>query len=149
MRRTVIGALAALPLSCQNPALETDRQSAHGFVLPDGDADRGREAFVALRCSSCHEVSGLERDLPAPVATPVSGEKLGGLAMREPTDGELVSSIVNPSHQLYPRGRRRADQKREGSRMGNLNASMSVQDLIDMVAFLHERYETAGSKRQE
>jgi hypothetical protein len=33
--------------------------------------------------------------------------------------------------------------------MWNLNASMSVQDLIDIVAFLHDRYETAESKRQE
>jgi hypothetical protein len=86
-------------------------------VLPDGDADRGREAVVVLRCSSCHEVSGLERDLPAPVATPVTGVKLGGLAMREPTDGELVSSIVNPSHQLYPAGEEERIKSGEGSRM--------------------------------
>ncbi len=104
---------------------------------------------MALRCSSCHEVEGLEGDLPAPVATPLTGVKLGGLAMREPTDGELVTSIVNPSHRLYPAGEEERITSGEGSRMGNLNASMSVQDLIDIVAFLHDRYETAESKRQE
>jgi hypothetical protein len=32
--------------------------------------------------------------------------------------------------------------------MGNLNEAMSVQNLIDIVAFLHERYETAKSKTE-
>src|SRR5512134_3925387 len=35
-------------------------ESPLGFSLPDGDAARGQEAFVALRCNSCHEVEGLE-----------------------------------------------------------------------------------------
>jgi hypothetical protein len=146
MHRTVIGALAALLWGCQEPGLETE---ARGFVLPAGDAERGREAFVALRCTACHEVAGLERELPAPVATPVTGVKLGGLAMREPSDGELVTSIVNPSHQLYPSGEEERITSGEGSRMANLNASMSVQELIDIVAFLHERYASAESAPRE
>jgi hypothetical protein len=30
----------------------------------------------------------------------------------------------------------------EGSRMANLNESMTVLQLLDLIAFLHERYET-------
>jgi hypothetical protein len=149
MQRSVIGALAALLWGCQEPDLEIEEESARGFVLPEGDADRGREAFVALRCTSCHEVAGLERELPAPVATPVTGVKLGGLAMREPSDGELVTSIVNPSHRLSPSGEEERITSGDGSRMANLNRSMSVQDLIDIVAFLHQRYETAEAVERE
>jgi hypothetical protein len=134
--------------SCRRPSVTTEEKSARGFELPDGDAGRGREAFVALRCHSCHEVAGLEDALPRPVANPVTGVKLGGLAMREPSDGELVTSIVNPSKHLYPAGEAVRIESGSGSRMANLNESMSVQALIDIVAFLHQRYETVDSKRQ-
>ena len=132
------------------PAAECDHEekSARGFELPDGDPDRGREAFVELRCHSCHEVAGLEDELPRPVATPSTGVQLGGLAMRAPSDGELVTSIVNPSRHLYPAGEEERIASGSGSRMANLNESMSVQALIDIVAFLHQRYETVKSKQE-
>jgi hypothetical protein len=134
--------MAGLGWSC-SPSREEEGKSSRGFELPDGDAARGREAFVNLRCTGCHEVEGLEDELPRPVATPETGVKLGGLAMREPTDGELVTSMVNPSHQLYPAGEEQRITSGEGSRMANLNETMTVQNLIDIAAFLHERYETA------
>jgi len=133
---------------CRQPSLESQQRSPRGFVLPDGDAVRGREAFVALRCSSCHEVAGLEDELPRPIATPETGVKLGGLAMRNPADGELVTSIINPSHRLYPAGEEERIVSGGGSRMANLNEAMTVQNLIDIVAFLHERYETTQSKTE-
>ena len=140
---------SVLPLwNCGQPSLRSEEKSPRGFELPDGDPDRGREAFVALRCSSCHEVAGLQDELPRPVATPATGVALGGLAMREPSDGDLVTSIVNPSRHLYPAGEAERITSGSGSRMANLNESMSVQNLIDIVAFLHERYETAKSKTQ-
>ncbi len=137
-----------LSWGCGQPSLRSEEKSARGFELPDGDAARGREAFVALRCSSCHEVAGLENELPRPVATPATGVKLGGLGMREPSDGELLTSVVNPSRHLYPAGESDRVTSGSGSRMANLNESMTVQNLIDIVAFLHERYETARSKAE-
>lgn len=134
--------------ACSQPSVNREEKSPRGFVLPDGDPERGREAFVALRCYSCHEVEGLEDEIPSPVATPQTGVKLGGLAMREPTDGELVTSIVNPSHKLYPAGEEERIVSGQGSRMANLNEAMSVQNLIDIVSFLHQRYETAKSKTE-
>ncbi|HSF15973.1 MAG TPA: c-type cytochrome [Vicinamibacteria bacterium] len=113
-----------------------------GFALPEGDAQQGRVAFEELKCFTCHEVAGLEDDLPRPTATPVVDVKLGGLAMREPTDGELLTSIANPSHSIYPAGEKERIVSGEGSRMANLNEVMTVQQLIDLVAFLHERYTT-------
>jgi len=142
-----LGMWALTVWSCQ-PIHRSEEKSTRGFELPDGDPARGREAFVALRCSSCHEVAGLEDDLPRPVATPDTGVKLGGLAMREPSDGELVTSIVNPSRHLYPAGEPERIESGSGSRMANLNEAMSVQNLIDIVAFLHERYATAKSNTE-
>ena len=141
-----LGVWAPALSSCSQPSAEGEEKSARGFELPDGDAARGREASVVLRCSSCHEVAGLEDELPRPVATPETGVKLGGLAMREPTDGELVTSILNPSAHLYPAGEVERIKSGGESRMANLNEVMTVQQLIDIVAFLHERYETAKSE---
>jgi len=153
MRRAVVailglGTWAGFAWGCGQPSVRTEEKSSRGFELPDGDAVRGREAFVALRCSSCHEVAGLEDVLPRPIATPATGVKLGGLAMREPSDGELVTSIVNPSRHLYPAGETERITSGSGSRMANLNESMTVQNLVDIVAFLHERYETATPKTE-
>lgn len=144
----VITTLVALCASCGRPSVESEEKSPRGFALPEGDAQRGREAFESLRCTACHEVEGLENELPRPTATPETGVKLGGLAMRPPTDGELLTSIINPSHALYPAGEKERVTSDEGSRMANLNEAMTVQNLIDLVAFLHERYTTVQSKQQ-
>jgi hypothetical protein len=111
--------------------------------LPEGDVEQGRQAFVDLKCYTCHEVAGLERELPSPTATPVTDVKLGGVAMREPTDGELVTSIINPPHELYPGGEEERITSGGVSRMANYNEVITMQQLIDLAAFLHDRYETA------
>lgn len=139
--RFVIIFFASLAWACQ-PGTEAQTQSARGFALLKGDAASGRQAFEDLKCFICHEVAGLEDELPRPAATPVVDVKLGGLAMREPEDGELVSAIINPSHQIYPGGEKERVMSGGGSRMANLNEAMTVQQLIDLVAFLHERYRT-------
>lgn len=122
---------------------ETGSQSPRGFALPEGDAQRGKQAFVDLKCYTCHGVAGLEDDLPRPTATPVVDVELGGLAMREPTDGELVTSIINPSHALYPAGEEEDITSGGESRMANYNDVITAQQLIDLTSFLHDRYETA------
>ena len=139
-QRILVLLLGCLYWGCQ----ETGPHAPRGFALPEGDARRGQQAFVDLKCHTCHEVAGLEDELPRPVATPVTDVKLGGLAMREPTDGELVTSIINPPHELYP-GSDEEERITSGgeSRMANYNEVITAQQLIDLVAFLHERYETA------
>ena len=140
--RTVITSISlmaiVLALGCASP----ERQEQRGFALPAGDADAGRQAFEQLQCTGCHQVDGLEDSLPGPTAVPQVDVKLGGLAMREPTDGELVTSIINPSHRLNPAGETERITSGSGSRMANLNEAMTVQQMIDLVAFLHERYGT-------
>ena len=63
--------------------------------------------------------------------------------MREPTDGELVTSMLNPSHKLIPgREQERIASATGGSRMANYAELMTVQQRIDLVAFLHSSYST-------
>jgi hypothetical protein len=112
------------------------------MVLPGGNVEHGQQAFVDLKCHSCHGVAGLEQELPRPSATPEVDVVLGGLAMREPTDGELLTAIVNPQHQLYPGGEAARITIDGTSRMANYNDVITAQQLIDLVAFLHDRYET-------
>jgi len=135
---------AALAFGCQAGSEEQAR-SSRGFALPQGDVEAGQKAVVDLRCTTCHEVHGLEDELPRPTATPIVGVTLGGLAMREPTDGELITSIINPSHHVNTPNEQQNVTSGSESRMAaaNLNESMTVQQLLDIVAFLHDRYETA------
>ena len=111
------------------------RKSAVGFRLPDGDVGRGREAFAALQCHSCHSVAG--ETFPAPERFNI---RLGGESARIHSYGELVTSIVNPSHVITARYLEELRRAKE-SPMTNFNATMTVEQMIDLVAFLQSRYE--------
>jgi mono/diheme cytochrome c family protein len=114
---------------------EAPHKSARGFHLPEGDPVRGRAAFVELRCSSCHSVDGV--DLPRPVADPPLPFVLGDASASGFTDGELVTAILDPSHditQASPAG----VQSGRLSRMGDFNEAMTVRQLVDLVAFLQQ-----------
>jgi mono/diheme cytochrome c family protein len=114
---------------------EAPHKSARGFHLPDGDPVRGRAAFVELRCSSCHSVNGVA--LPKPTADPPLPFVLGDASASSFTDGELVTAILDPSHditQASPAG----VQSGRLSRMGDFTEAMTVRQLVDIVAFLQQ-----------
>jgi hypothetical protein len=115
------------------------RDSGSSFRLPDGDAQRGRDAFVALRCHACHDVEGLDAPFAGTGAARVS---LGGEITRVRTYGDLVTSIINPSHRItrrYP-AEQVAPDGRSLMELARLNDVMTVQQLIDVVAFLESAY---------
>jgi hypothetical protein len=66
---------------------------------------------------------------------------LGGRVAYQKTDGELVTSIVDPSYRLAVGYSREAIQSGKVSRMADLSDVMTVRQLVDIVAFLHSRYE--------
>jgi hypothetical protein len=78
-------------------------------------------------------------DLPKPTVQPPVPVVLGGVVPVEVTDGYLVTSIINPSYALarYHKKMITAGGK---SRMPNYSATMTVQQLVDTVAFLQSRY---------
>jgi L-cysteine S-thiosulfotransferase len=117
----------------------TSRKSPAGFRLPDGDVERGRAAFVELRCHACHQVEGVS--LPAPVADPAIPVVLGGVVALPRTDGELTTAIVDPSHRLAPQYPAQKVRAGSLSRMGDFSEAMTVRQLVDVVAFLQSTYE--------
>jgi hypothetical protein len=126
--------LALLPgCDLQDPA------SARGFRLPDGDANAGRIAFVQLRCHVCHQVEGIDEKFEGTSAVSV---RLGGDTVRVRTYGDLVTSIINPSHRIAP-GTQPAGVAADGSSLmetARLNDIMTVRQLVDLVAFLQTSY---------
>ena len=114
-------------------------KSALGFSLPDGDPDVGKTTFMELKCTACHTVSGV--DFAPPVEEPEVMVALGGEVTRIKTYGELVTSIINPSHRLA-KGYAIPDILSEGeSKMANYNDVLTVDQLIDLVAFLQSHYQ--------
>jgi len=119
-------------------------QSAAGFRLPEGDSARGRAAFVKFQCSACHTMEAV--DLKAPVADPPVGVELG-LKLRKRSTGELVTSIINPSHKISNSWTGGVTRVGNESRMSNYADIMTVQELADVVAFIktHQEVEAPSS----
>ena len=139
MRNCTVVLLSAVFLATFTGCL-SGVKSPSGFRLPDGDAQRGRATFLELKCNACHEVQGM--DLPYTTAALAKPVVLGGEVLYVRTDGELVTAIVNPSHELaqgYPRELIESDGK---SRMKDYSDEMTVRQLVDLVAFLHSCYKT-------
>jgi hypothetical protein len=135
MRRSAL----LVPLALALAACAPGRKSTAEFRLPDGDPVRGHQAFVDLRCHSCHEIAGV--DLPKPLARIETTVALGGVTVRPRTDGELLEAIVDPAHDLIGAYPAEAVSSGGRSRMLDLNEVMTVRQLVDVVAFLHEHYE--------
>jgi len=115
------------------------RHSPIGFRLPEnGDIERGRAAFVALECQSCHTIPGVV--LATPHNVDLGPVPLGGDVREVRTDGFLVTSIIHPSH-IQVRGPREETMTPDGeSRMPDYTDTMTVRQLVDIVAFLQSKY---------
>ena len=117
-----------------------ERRSARGFRLPEGDALRGQVVFAELKCYTCHKVYKHD-EFPAPTVDPSVPVALGGRYASLPGDGDLVTSIIHPSHKISSRYAHAMVTTGSSSRMGDFTESLSVRDMIDLVAFLHTVYE--------
>jgi sulfur-oxidizing protein SoxX len=130
--------LALATLLSASVACNSGRYSSAGFHLPaDGNVERGKVAFVALECQSCHPMPGA--DLPAPTVQPPVPVTLGGEVAKRLSDAYIVTSMLDPSYQLAPYPK---DQiTTEGhSRMPNYTDKMTGRQMIDIVAFLQSHY---------
>ena len=120
-------------------ACERDYMSERGFSLPEGNSISGQEAFVYLQCIECHSVSGVV--LPQVPFADEPYVELGGKVSQIKTYGDLVTSIINPSHKLAE-GYEPDEVSRDGvSNMYVYNSYMTVQELIDIVMFLQPHYD--------
>ncbi len=113
-------------------------QSAAGFHLPEGDLDRGKAAFVELGCNACHRIADTES---SPIGlNPEQVVELGGEILWVKTYGQLVSSIIDPSHEIATKYRETGMDAEGESLMHCFNDVMTVQQLVDLVTYLESRY---------
>lgn len=117
---------AAFTVSCN--------QQGRGFALPEGDIESGKAAFTRLGCDECHSVG----DIAWEGEDQSMHVKLGGEVANKKTYGELVTSIINPSHEM---SKRYAAEHAEVSPMTEYNEVMFVSELVDIVTFLQSEYE--------
>lgn len=113
------------------------QKSTIGFRLPDGNAEKGKAAFVALKCISCHSVDGVE--FAAKIAVEPAQVTIGGQVAHVKTYGELLTAIVNPLHRVSQEMRKGGHEKI--SVMPEFNQEMTVEQMIDLVAFLQPHYQ--------
>ncbi|HNP37560.1 MAG TPA: c-type cytochrome [Woeseiaceae bacterium] len=129
----ILGTAAAIAGCDRDPMSET------GFRLPDGDPVAGRKAFIYMQCNQCHTVAG--EDLPEALLAGPPYVELGGPVSRVKTYGQLVTAIVNPSHELAPGYAEELVSEDGESKMYNYNRFMTVQELTDVVRFLQPHYD--------
>jgi hypothetical protein len=132
----VVLGLPALLTGCASGAL-------FGFPIDQGDIAAGRQAFIDHRCHQCHSVA--EERLPPLAGADRPMLELGGPTTIVRSYADLTTSIINPNHAISERYR---DQQlllnteiplESPMPRPNLN-TMSVRQLIDIVAFLDSKY---------
>ena len=122
-----------------SPSRSTTRPPVHRtpegwrFTWPKGDPAKGRQVFQKLECYSCHEVRG-ER-FPAPSDRGRVGPELSVMGRLHPPE-YFAEAIINPGAVVEPnRGYGSADGS---SKMPAYGESLTVQETIDLVAYLRQ-----------
>jgi mono/diheme cytochrome c family protein len=92
----------------------------------------GRKVFVALECFACHEVRGEQFPSPAK-ATRGPGPALTGMGTHHPPE-YFAESILNPNRVIVTGPEYTGADGR--SRMPDYSESLTVRQLIDLVAYL-------------
>lgn len=107
--------------------------------LPAGDAATGEALFASVGCVSCHAVGDAEFEEGAEAGA--VRVRLGSTTGRRMSYGQLVTSIVNPSHRLAPQYFSENITREGESLMANYNDALTVTQLTDVVAYLQTHYE--------
>jgi mono/diheme cytochrome c family protein len=99
------------------------------FTWPTGDPVKGREVFVKLECYSCHEVTGETFPVPSEAVGPE-------LSMMAPLhDKEYFAEAIIHPNAVIQKGR--GYEATDGSsKMPSYNDLLTVQELIDLVAYV-------------
>ena len=120
------------------------------FALPPGSPQAGRKVFADLECFKCHAVQGEE--FPALKADQGDvGPALSGMGPMHPAE-YFAEAIINPNASAAWRIKHHKEEKKgylgtDGkSKMPSYNGAMTVQQLIDVVAYLKSL--TSASKHQ-
>lgn len=127
----LILATAAAPLrAAEQKSQEVEMHHPKGwqFTAPKGDPAKGRAVFEKFDCYSCHEVRG--EKFPAPSGEAV-GPELSQMGPLHPLE-YFTESVMNPGAV----GAKRYRGPDGRSRMPSFSEDMTVQELIDLSAYL-------------
>jgi hypothetical protein len=108
------------------------------FSVPEGDWQAGKQVFMRMECYSCHTIKLPKETLaarPGKVGPELTG--YSGLPREY-----LASSIIKAHTVVAAPGYTVKEGK---AAMGNYNHFMTIQELIDLVAFL-KNFEKDGAK---
>ena len=117
--------------------------SLFGFPIDQGEIVAGRQAFIDHRCHQCHSIADERLPQLAGADRPIL--QLGGPTTIIRSYADLTTSIINPNHAISERYR---DQElllnteiplESPMPMPSID-TMSVRQLIDIVAFLDSKY---------
>ena len=131
--------LLGLPLLLLIVGCAAHGTSERGFRLPEGNLENGKTAFLELKCHTCHTIHDLE--LPKTASESPYDVVLGGEVRRVKTYGQLLTAIIHPSHRLVGGVKKEQLDGGELSPMPEYNHIMTVEQMIDVVAFLESQYE--------
>ncbi|MDA9069913.1 hypothetical protein N9B67_03515 [Algibacter sp.] len=129
--------LIVFVLLCGSLLISSCNSQARGFALPEGDIEKGKVTYKRLACIECHSIPNIEW----------KGGKdnlkihLGGEVTSLKTYGDLVTSVINPSHKVASFYNQKTSTEGGLSNMKNYNEIMTVQELIDLVTFLQSEYQ--------
>ena len=129
--RTFQACLSVLILLVFAAVAADDPPETVSLELPRGDPANGRVAFVALGCTSCHQVSG--EDGSTVSANP--GPTFGHYQSLQKAS-RLGLSIFDPSHEISGTVRDRED---ELSPMPDFSEAMTVRQFLDIIAYLQSQ----------
>jgi len=117
------------------------------FAMPAGNHHAGRQVFIDFECFKCHEVRG--EDFPAPKAEQGDvGSVLSGMGAMH-TAEYFAEVMIDPNASVAWRVKHHKSENKgylgpDGtSKMPTYNDSMTIQQLIDMVAYMKSL--TAGA----
>jgi mono/diheme cytochrome c family protein len=133
----LLGATLAAPIAgCASSAI-------FGFPANEGDVAAGRQAFIDHHCHQCHSIADERMPPLAGADRPIL--ELGGPTTIVRSYADLTTSIINPNHAISERYRDQLLLRTElplDSPMPTPNLdTMTVRQLLDIVAFLDSKYE--------
>ncbi len=139
MKTRLVMVLLLVSLAALSACDQDAMMSSKGFRLPDGDAVAGRDVFLYMQCHQCHSING--EQLPVIPGQEPPYVELGGKVTQVRTYGQLITSIINPSHELAEGYAEEVVSEDGESDMYIYNSHMTVQELIDIVMYLQPYYD--------
>lgn len=141
INRTMFVSLGALLLLMALTACTRESAPVKGFVMPQGDLAQGEQVFVKYNCHACHTIPGV--DLPKFDPPPPLVLVLGGEVYRVKNSGELLTSVINPTHVIseeYISTLEEAQQAGTTTPMPYYGDTMTISEMVNLVSFLEAQY---------